>query len=377
MHITVMAADQTQEARWMEEFQNILGEDSEIVMNITSDETTIGKVIFVDSQMPDLEEALRGIERTGRAIVLIVDEAQEPTQAFAVLNDGLVDDVIVFPFRLLDVVTRLKHYQQIVMWQEVSKLNITFAEVLSSLQDDVSLAERLQKGKLPSRFQEIKGLQVQTRYLAGMRSGGDHFDLADSKDGNQLSVVLSDSSSYGLSSAVLSALMRVALKLSVEETRSSLETVRKIYDEIILTLNEKDKLSLFYGVLSRKDFKFRYLNLGSSCAFLAGANSGFRPVDSQGGPISKASGLGQLREAEIKLEPNQRLALISDGFVEALGGVEKVCDLLDRMRQMEPVDSLNELVFRVKSKFTDPDDMPEQDCTAAIFDVDAKLLRLA
>jgi serine phosphatase RsbU (regulator of sigma subunit) len=176
---------------------------------------------------------------------------------------------------------------------------------------------------------------------------------------------------------VLSALMRVAVKLSAEETRSSLETVRRIYDELILTLSEKDKLSLFYGVLSRKDFRFRYLNLGTSCALICSAGQGFQAVRTQGGPITKEAGLGAVVESEIKLEPGQRLALISDGFVEAVGGTEQVCDLLNRMRKMEPVDSLNELVFRVKSKFSDPDDMPEQDCTAAIFDVDEKLLRLA
>jgi hypothetical protein len=78
----------------------------------------------------------------------------------------------------------------------------------------------------------------------------------------------------------------------------------------------------------------------------------------------------------VSLGPSDRFALISDGFVEAVGGPQAMCELLDRFRDADSKDALNELVFCVKSKLTEPDDMPEQDCTAVIFDVDAKTLRL-
>ena len=35
------------------------------------------------------------------------------------------------------------------------------------------------------------------------------------------------------------------------------------------------------------------------------------------------------------------------------------------------------VVFKVKSAFTEPDDLPAQDCTAVLFDMDSKVLRLA
>ena len=75
------------------------------------------------------------------------------------------------------------------MWKHVMTINDSVTETLQSLHDDLQMAERLQKAKLPKRFPSIKGFQISSRYLAGMRSGGDHFDLAESKDKAKLSLV--------------------------------------------------------------------------------------------------------------------------------------------------------------------------------------------
>jgi hypothetical protein len=79
--------------------------------------------------------------------------------------------------------------------------------------------------------------------------------------------------------------------------------------------------------------------------------------------------------SEITLEPEGRLALISDGFVESAGGPAAALAILQEFRLREPADFVNELVFRVKSKLTEEADMPAQDCTAVVLDVDARVLR--
>src|SRR2546430_7658660 len=44
-----------------------------------------------------------------------------------------VDDVLVHPFRALDVLGKLRNYQQILKWDEVARLNSSFKEVLERL----------------------------------------------------------------------------------------------------------------------------------------------------------------------------------------------------------------------------------------------------
>jgi serine phosphatase RsbU (regulator of sigma subunit) len=189
---------------------------------------------------------------------------------------------------------------------------------------------------------------------------------------------MSDATTYGLAGAVLSALMSVAVKLSNAELRSARETVAGIYDELANVLSDRARLSLFYGIVTRKDLKLKYLNLGSSSAFYSpGPQAKFAVLPSQGPALSGRGGMPQVTEGELTLQPQDRLALISDGFVEGMGGPQAVCDLLDQHRGREAVDALNEMVFKVKAKFQSPDDLPEQDCTAVFLDTDAKVLRLA
>ncbi len=380
LRLSVLSMDPSAEESWATDLKIALRGVSDVSVERfpKGSANDPGQVVFVDGSS---EQALRNLgvnlerfDRRGRAVFLIVREGTPMPQA---LLDGQVDDVLVHPFRALEVVGKLHHYQRLMMWNEVTVLNASLSELISGLHEDLELATRMQKFKSPTRFPDIKGFRISQRYLAGMRSGGDHFDLAESRDSSQVSMLLSDSSSHGLSSAVLSTLMSVALKLSSDETRSSRDTVQRILEELQVTLSEKDRLSLFYGVVSRKDYRLRYLNLGNSRAFLSSGGALFKELALQGGPITRTEGLQVGSEAEVALSPGDRLVLLSDGFIEAAGGSSPVGRLLDRYRGKEAADSLNELVFAVKSHFTDPDDMPEQDCTGAIFDIDANLIRLA
>ncbi len=376
LNLTVQAVDKATEKEWTRELANATFGMPEVAVFAGSAPAESSQIVFLVGTSTEVDQMLTSLTRKGKAVFLIVRDSDPVPTAFL---EGKVDDILVYPFRPLEIVSKLSRYRQILMWEEVSHMNTSFQQLLEGLKEDLQLAERLQKGKLPVRFPDIKGFKVTSRYLAGLRSGGDYFDIADSRDGSRFSIMMSDSSSYGLCSSVMSVLMKVAMKLSIEEVRSSADTVRSIYRELAMTLNEKDRFSLFYGVVSRKDLSLKYLNLGTSCAFYSPKDEPFRELSSQGAPLTRSSGFptGSL-EVEMALQPDDRLALISDGFVEAAGGAREVCALLDRFRKNEAVDSVNELVYRVKGKFTNPDeDMPEQDCTVMVFDVDSRVIRLA
>ena len=353
-------------SKWPSELKQILTQIAEI--EVTKPAEKPGSVVFVDGT-----SRVNTLNRRESYIVLVMQDG-EPLPA--ALVDGFVDDVVIYPFRPVELAAKLVQSQWRLAWSEVLTINQDFETTLEKLRDDLKVATRLQKSKLPVRFPDVPGFKVAYRYLAGMRSGGDHFDLAEGQKSGQLSAVLSDSSSYGLSSAFLATLMKVAVKLSSEEVRSSLETVKKIHEELALTLSDKDKLSLFYGVISRKDLKLRYLNLGSSCIFLAHKGNAFEELPS-GQAITRTSGLSSLKQSEVQIIPGDRILMISDGFVDAAGGPAKIAGLVNRMKDETSEDLLNELVYLVKSKATDPEDLPEQDCTAVFLETDTRALRLA
>jgi hypothetical protein len=115
--------------------------------------------------------------------------------------------------------------------------------------------------------------------------------------------------------------------------------------------------------------------LGSSRAFYAPHDSGFSVLKFHEGPITQVSGSLALQENEVLLAPKSRLVLVSDGFIEATGGDASMIQLLEKFREVQAKDLLNELAFRVKSQGQATEDMPAQDCTALVFDADPKLMR--
>ncbi|MBC7386490.1 MAG: SpoIIE family protein phosphatase [Cryobacterium sp.] len=377
--ITVLAVTESLEKRWIDAFRKTLGATSDefdFQCGSSANVDQWGAMLMIDAEHPKLQSLLSTVDRFGRSVFLIwSDESQEFDWNSEVADK--VDDLILAPFRRLEVQSKFRLHQHLRMWSEVGDLHRSFNDLLAGLDEDVQLAERLQKAKLPNRYPAVRGLQIRSRYLAGLK-GGDHFDLAESKDSSKISILMSDSSSYGLSSAFLSTLMRMTMKLSRDEARSSIDTVKLIADELVLGLKEKDRLALFYGVLNRRDFRFRYLHLGGSAFLHARKGEDFTIHSSHGDPLSLAnSDVSAYIEKEIIFQPEDRIVLLSDGFIEACGGLHEAKAMLDPYRTRDSADITNELVFRVKKQMADPEDLPTQDCTALVFDVDAKLLRLA
>jgi serine phosphatase RsbU (regulator of sigma subunit) len=374
--LTVCAENLSKESFWVEQLRKVLESFDEIRIDLASKSQDLGQAVFVDFSMKNVEKFIEKIDRKGRAIFLIISESNSLPILW---KEGKVDDVVIAPFRTLEILSKLRYYDQILMWNEVAELNASISGVLKKLQEDLQLTERLQKENLPKRFPNIKGFKVASRYFAGGRPGGDYFDLAESKDKALLSLILTHSTSYGLSNAVLTALMRVTMKLTLEqmaEDGATAEVVRRIYDELTLTLGEKDQLSFFYGTIHRQDHSLRFLNLGNTQVYYAQAQGEFERLPQQGKAISKSARSFE-KEAKIQLETDGRLVLLSYGFVEALGGEQPIRNILNRFREKDATDLLNELAFKMKSKLEEEDGgIPLQDCTTLILDVDNRVIRL-
>jgi serine phosphatase RsbU (regulator of sigma subunit) len=362
-----------QQTSWSIELSNLIQSMAIWDIEIQYGETQAVDIVFIDDSHSNRDKIIREKSQRAKAIFLVTSQEEVPVA----LMSGELDGVLVRPFRASEVYSLLLRFEQIRKWSEVTQLNQSFSELIKKFQEDLGLTERLQKSRFPKRFQDFKGIRIRSRYLTGMRSGGDYFDVIPDKAGKNLSVLLTDSSSYGLSSTVLSVLLKTAAKLNAEIQASTSEIVGTIYEELALTLSPEDRLSLFYGILSRESLKMKFLNLGHSQVFHAPEGKSFQALEHQGGALSDQSGVPAVQECEVSLNASDRLIMLSDGFIELIGGEGKVNELLTRFRDKESEDTLNELLFQVRSKLKEPDDFPEQDCTAVIFDVDSKILKLA
>jgi serine phosphatase RsbU (regulator of sigma subunit) len=381
LSITVRSGSPAEESRIAGEIRRLLTELRHIEVLELSQASGPGSIVIVDGASPDLKRWLdaftRSKDRQGISLWLWIDDKASLPQAFI---SGQVDELLIHPIRPLDLLGKLKNYEQHRIVNDVLELQSSLEGVMKNLQGDLEVLERLQKARLPVRFPDVKGFNITSRYLAGEKSGGDYFDLAESQDGQQLGILVTDSSSYGLSSAVLSAVVRVVSRVSVEQSRSVREMVRSFYEELLTPLGPQDRLSIFYGTLSRKDYVLRYLTLGSVRAYYRSPQGAFEELPAQGGPLSQGSrnalASASLVEGKLGWEPGGRVVILSDGFLESLGGSEAALQILEKFKERDAKDLLNELAFGIKSKLANPkEDLPPQDCTGMVLDLDPKVIR--
>lgn len=377
--IQVRARTESEQSAIVSELRAILAPLSHVSVGETT--RSPSSILVLDSQLPGLEGILSELESSGgRKGLSIWLRVSEGAPLPALFSEGRVDDLLIHPIRPLELIGKLKHHEQLRIAEQVMGLQSALSGVMKNLQVDLDLLDRLQKARLPVRFPDVKGFKITSRYLAGQKSGGDYFDLAESADNQQLAILVTDSSSYGLSSAVLSAVVRVVSKVSAEQSRSVREMVRGFYDELLMPLGPNDRLSIFYGTLSRKDYILKYLTLGSVRSFYRGPGRSFEEMPAQGGPLSQGSrnslSSSALKEGQLAWEPGGRMVILSDGFLEALGGIPQALELLEKFKGREGVDLLNELAFGIKSRLEDPKtDLPPQDATGMVMDLDPKVIR--
>ncbi|MGE4232783.1 MAG: PP2C family protein-serine/threonine phosphatase [Bacteriovoracia bacterium] len=308
-------------------------------------------------------------------VVLVIDEKKVRTSLPEPMLSGDVDDLLLLPLRNADVISKVRSAQ---MWKgskDLLAINATVKDLIENLQEDLRVAREMQKGLIPEKFKQVYGFKVLHKYLCGLKSGGDYLDFFEFEDGNHVGILLSDSTGYGISSSFMSVILRLALKMSREETVSPSKTIQKVFQELLPTMKAHESISIFYGVLNRKTFELKYVTAGN-VEFLISNDKITRSL-SGNNPALNADLKPTFKEQSLFVHPGERLLFISDGFYSEFKSTKELLESMSEFKEKESLEVINELVFRVRKKLLTDDDMPEQDCSVLILDVEKKALRLA
>jgi hypothetical protein len=98
-------------------------------------------------------------------------------------------------------------------------------------------------------------------------------------------------------------------------------------------------------------------------------------------PLSDAH-RGIAKSIEVRLEPEDRVLLLSDGWIESIGITMPEFVEQDLKRIADPQKFINEFSYRLQSSLSaqnsdEEDAMPPQDCSVIIVDIEKNILRLA
>ncbi len=190
------------------------------------------------------------------------------------------------------------------------------------LQQDLLLAEQIQKSFLPRTLPAVEGIEFQTEYKPAFSVGGDFYDVFWMSY-DQLGVFVGDVSGKGVSAALLMARISSDLRLAaaaVPDPAKALEHVNRI----VLERKQHDIfITCVYLTLNTKSHVVTLANAGHLPPLIRrrAAGKGRPLVERIDGGTGTAIGIfddAQYEQVEFKLEVGDSLVLCTDGVLEAI-----------------------------------------------------------
>jgi serine phosphatase RsbU (regulator of sigma subunit) len=199
-------------------------------------------------------------------------------------------------------------------------------------EDQVALAEVLQRAVLPESLPRLPGLELAARYLpAGPRSGrevgGDWYDAVTLRDG-RVGLAVGDVSGHGLGAAATMGRLRTALRVYALDGVAPGDVLDRL-NRFLHDTGSGELVTAVWGALDAESGTFEWASAGHPPPFLVGADGEVTELDPPTGPVLGALPGATYDHGRLRLEPGDTLVLYTDGLVERRG--ETIDDGLARL----------------------------------------------
>ncbi|MGB6850582.1 MAG: SpoIIE family protein phosphatase [Thermoanaerobaculia bacterium] len=207
---------------------------------------------------------------------------------------------------------------------------------IDRLQNEVRLAQELQRSILPEAPPEVPGLAVAHLYRPSSEVGGDFFDYYTVESGGLL-VAVGDASGHGLDSSMVSSMAKSALFTHVAAGRSLESTMTEMNRMMYATLGRRRLMSLALVEIEPSQSRLRWVNAGQIFPILR-RRSEVRELEQPGYPLGVRPD-SRFEIAEEALEPGDLLLLLTDGYVEAVNPAGEPYGWRRLEQQLREIDS--------------------------------------
>ncbi len=254
---------------------------------------------------------------------------------------------------------------------QLGRANETLEKIIVDLDHELKLAAKIQKLLSPTEMPSIPGFEFSSKFVPGMKSGGDYFDIFEHEDKLKFGILVSSSSGYTMSALFLSILMKFSGQIEARRGLSPEMVLKQLGSEILSEMGEKDSVSMFYAVVDRRNFEIKYSSVGKiSCLYQSYSDEKMVQLESTGGPLSKASTFQPLAHS-FQLNPRDRLILCTEGATR----MNQVIQSLQKLSNSSVHDLRNEIVFQVES--INQSQFPDRDLTVLVTEVKDRVIKLA
>jgi sigma-B regulation protein RsbU (phosphoserine phosphatase) len=226
------------------------------------------------------------------------------------------------------------------------------------IKQSLALAKEIQQNLLPKDTWKLDGFDVAGKSEYCDETGGDYFDFIPAVGGEdqKLGVVIGDVSGHGISSALLMATVRSALRQRAFHPGSAAQIISDVNRQIVQdTEPSGDFVTLFFLIINTANKELTWVRAGHDPAILFDpASDSFEELGGSGVPLG-VDGRYIYEEQKGAMLPWEGVILLgTDGVWEAPGlkgnrfGKEAVYEAVRRHHQK----SANEILDRILSAQT-------------------------
>lgn len=239
------------------------------------------------------------------------------------------------------------------------------------LEQELSLAEEIQKTLVPSVDLVFPGVKIESLYRPAGKVGGDYFDLIPRGEG-QFALVVGDVSNKGVPAALLMTAVRSIVRSELQRSESTAEVVGRINDLIStdLTGHRDMFITFFYGLIDLNRRRLTYTNAGHPPPLFYSRDRGVLTELSRGGVFLGQFPGTKFTEGIRKLADGDRIMVFTDGVIEAaddrcrLYGRDRLKKFMTEHRQVTPERFLEKLARDLEDNFNNAD---YKDDTTVVF----------
>jgi sigma-B regulation protein RsbU (phosphoserine phosphatase) len=224
---------------------------------------------------------------------------------------------------------------------------------LFKMQEEVSLASKIQADLLPKQSPNIPGYEIAGRSIPAQVVGGDYFDFIPIND-HRLAVCIGDVSGKGLPASLLMANAQATLRGQTLINPSARECIERANRLLYESTSAEKFVTVFYGILDVSMHQLSYSNAGHDNPYLLSTADEPNRLKAGGIPLGICEEF-PFGEETITMQPDDMLVMCSDGIAEAMDphqvqfGEDKILSLLRAIRTLPAAEVIGRIIDAVRA----------------------------
>lgn len=223
----------------------------------------------------------------------------------------------------------------------------------------ISSAGEIQQNLLPPRMTHISGATLAGDVLPSYNVGGDWFEFVENSDGTWLGVA--DATGKGETAASLAALALGAFRAARRSGMDLEQAVEAIHRSILAVNESRAVVTAVIGRWHGPSATFSWITCGQPGPVVISADGELRILPAPDvGALGAADNTGEWSANTVRLSPEERLVLYSDGITERPTldgtpfGLDGISDAVAHAHHNSAAATVNAIEAAVSNASTDP-----------------------